>query len=378
MTRIGLNAGLLNLDPNYRSAGISNYIRHLLANLEMPAGLRLEVFSPKPALADRQPTTGWHFAGASVKHPLVRIVWEQTILPAWCQALGIRVLHSPAYVAPLALAARSIVTVHDLSFELFPAMFNRSNSFYLSRFTRLSLSRADLVIAVSEATKRDIIKLYSIRPERITVIHNGVDERFVPASAEVVEGIKRRRGLPERFFFYCGTLEPRKNVGGLIRAYARLPADLRAAMPLIVAGAAGWHFKPVFHLAESLGLADGVRFVGYIGREEQSLWYNAATVFVYPSLYEGFGLPPLEAMACGAPTIVSDRGSLPEVVGSGAIIVDPTNYDGLAAEMSRLAQDAELRRDLSRRGIQQAAGFDWRQTARQVERLYADVATDLA
>ena len=378
MTRIGFNAGLLNLDPNYRSAGISNYIHHLLANLEMPVGLCLDVFSPEPAPADRNPRTVWRFAGASVKHPLARIVWEQTVLPAWCQALRVRVLHSPAYVAPLALAARSIVTVHDLSFELFPAMFNRSNSFYLSRFTRLSLSRAYHTIAVSEATKRDIIRLYKIRPERITVIRNGVSQRFTPVSADVVEEFKRRRGLPERFFFYCGTIEPRKNVGGLIRAYARLPADLRAAMPLIVAGAAGWHFKPVFHLTESLGLVNAVRFVGYISSEEQSLWYNAATVFVYPSLYEGFGLPPIEAMACGAPTIVSDRGSLPEVVGSGAIIIDPTSYDRLAAEMSRLAQDAELRRDLSRRGIQQAAGFDWRQTARQVEMLYADVAAGLA
>jgi glycosyltransferase involved in cell wall biosynthesis len=215
------------------------------------------------------------------------------------------------------------------------------------------------------------VRVYGIPKERIQVIYNGVDRRFRPLSPAKVQDFKSRKGLPDAFYYYHGTLEPRKNVGGLIRAYAQLPASLRGRMPLIISGALGWLYEPVLELAHSL--AGDIRFVGYIDDEELPLWYNSASVFVFPSLYEGFGLPPLEAMACGLPTIVSNRGSLPEIVADGAVIADPLNTELLANEMARLTESQNVR-DMRDRGIMRAAAFDWRRTARQVERVYADFA----
>ncbi len=371
--RVGMNAGLLNYDPNYRSAGINNYIQGLLANLEVPQGLELHVFSPEPQPKDEFKNSHrvWHPSGAALKRPIPRIIWEQTVLPAWCRALRIEALHSPAYVCPLAMSTSSFVTVHDLSFELLPRLFNRMNSLYLRTFTRLALKRAAVIVAVSESAKRDIVRVYGIPKERIQVIYNGVDRRFRPLSPATVQDFKSRKGLPDAFYYYHGTLEPRKNVEGLIRAYAQLPASLRGRMPLIISGALGWLYEPVLELAHSL--AADIRFVGYVDDEELPLWYNSATVFVFPSLYEGFGLPPLEAMACGLPTIVSNRGSLPEIVADGAVIADPLDTELLASEMARLTEDQAML-EMRDRGIKRAAIFDWRQTARRVERVYADFA----
>ena len=373
--RVGMNAGLLNYDPNYRSAGINNYIQGLLANLEVPPGLELHVFSPEPQPKDEFENSHrvWHPSGAALKRPIPRIIWEQTVLPAWCRALRIEALHSPAYVCPLVMSARSFVTVHDLSFELLPTMFNRMNSFYLRTFTRLALKRARLILAVSESAKRDIVRVYDIPGDRIQVIYNGLDRRFRPLSPELIQKFRSRKSLPDRFYYYHGTLEPRKNVGGLIRAYAQLPASLRERLPLIISGALGWHYEPVLELAQSL--AGDVRFIGYVDDDELPLWYNAATVFVFPSLYEGFGFPPLEAMACGLPTIVSNRGSLPEIVADGAVIADPLDTELLASEMARLTEEQAML-EMRDRGIKRAAIFDWRQTARRVERVYADFAKD--
>lgn len=373
--RVGMNAGLLNYDPNYRSAGINNYIQSLLVNLEMPPGLELHVFSPERRAKDETKNGDrvWHRAGTALKRPIARVIWEQTVLPAWCRALGIKALHSPANVCPLVMSASSFVTVHDLSFELFPKMFNRTNSLYLRTFTRLALKRAGLVLAVSESAKRDIVLLYGIPEERIQVVYNGLDRRFRPLPADLIQDFKSRKGLPDAFYYYHGTLEPRKNVGGLIRAYAQLPASLRRKMPLIISGGLGWMYEPVLQLGRSL--PDDIRFVGYVDDEELPLWYNAATVFVFPSLYEGFGFPPLEAMACGLPTIVSNRGSLPEIVANGAVIADPVNTELLASEMAKLAESKNVD-EMRDRGVRRAAEFDWRRTARQVERVYADVASD--
>ena len=371
--RVGMNAGLLNYDPNYRSAGINNYIQNLLMNLEVPSGLELHVFSPERRAKDevRNGHVVWHPAGAALKRPIARVIWEQTVLPTWCRALQIKALHSPAYVCPLVMSESSFVTVHDLSFELLPRLFNRMNSLYLRTFTRLALKRAGRILAVSESAKRDIVRIYGIPKERIQVIYNGLDRKFRPLSPAIVQDFKSRKGLPDAFYYYHGTLEPRKNVGGLIRAYAQLPASLRGRMPLIISGALGWLYEPVLELAHSL--AGDIRFVGYIDDEELPLWYNSASVFVFPSLYEGFGLPPLEAMACGLPTIVSNRGSLPEIVADGAVIADPLNTELLANEMARLTESQNVR-DMRDRGIMRAAAFDWRRTARQVERVYADFA----
>ena len=202
---------------------------------------------------------------------------------------------------------------------------------------------------------------------RIRVIYPGVDADFRPLPPEEVEDFRRRRGLPERYFLYVGNLEPRKNLLRLVQAYARLRPS---GVPLILAGARGWGYAELFQEVEALGLADRVLFPGFIPREELPLWYNGAEAFFYPSLYEGFGLPPLEAMACGTPVVVSTAASLPEVVGTAGLQVAAEDVEAMAETMRRLLEEPELRAELGRRGLAQARNFRWEKMARETADLY--------
>jgi glycosyltransferase involved in cell wall biosynthesis len=189
-----------------------------------------------------------------------------------------------------------------------------------------------------------------------------------------VETFRRARGLPERFILYLGTLEPRKNVVTLLLAYSRLRADWRPAPKLVLAGARGWLFEDVFKTIDQLGLTEHVLLPGFVPADEQALWYNAAAVFAYPSLYEGFGLPPLEAMACGTPVVVSNATSLPEVVGQAGLLVHPTDDGALALALRQALEDDRLASDLRQAGLERAAQFSWRRMALETLRCYEEVA----
>jgi glycosyltransferase involved in cell wall biosynthesis len=365
--QIGFNAQLLSYRHWYRSAGISRYIDRTLAGL--PSHLRNDscvafvgpdVSFDSPSLAamrvERSPLP--------MHRPMVRILWEQLVLPIACRRWRIDVLHAPAYVAPLLRTGRSVVTFHDLSFFRLPEAFNRPNRTYLQEFSRLSARRADRFIAVSESTRRDLIQLLAVGPDKVDVVHNGVEERFQPiGDAATVEEFRRARGLPDRFVLYLGTLEPRKNVVTLIRAYAQ--ARKRGITEtLVLAGGRGWGSSPEAHLIERLGLEAHVRSVGFVPMEDQVLWYNAATLFAYPSLYEGFGFPALEAMACGTPVVAGNCSSLPEVVGDAGLLVNPRDADDLAEAIVRVLRDDQLRFDLACRGRERARRFSWEAAAR--------------
>jgi glycosyltransferase involved in cell wall biosynthesis len=205
----------------------------------------------------------------------------------------------------------------------------------------------------------------------VDVVYCGVDERFHPRDPAVVAAFRREKHLPERFILFLGTLEPRKNVVSLLEAYARLVASDGGAWPvLVVAGAKGWFYKKIFATVERLNLADKVLFPGYVPEKEKPLWYNAAETFVYPSLFEGFGLPPLEAMACGTPVIVSDTSSLPEVVGEAGIRVPPDDVVALAEAMAATLDDSAARAEWRKRGLARAARFSWHKTAQQTVCVY--------
>lgn len=373
----GLNAHLLSFDRTYRAAGISRYIRNLLlgfAKLGEPEDITVFASDRRaPRLLPNGERLHWCFSRWSTAKASRRIAWEQLALPLAASRKGIRVLHSPAHVAPLAWRGRSVVTVHDLSFLLLPQAFSAANRLYLSAFTRLSVRRADIVLTVSENTRRDVIRLLGARPERVRVAYNGVEEVFRPLPAEQVEEFRRRRGLAERFILFLGTLEPRKNVARLVEAYARLR---QAGFPhqLVIGGGRGWLYEEIFALVQRLGVEKEVLFPGFIPLEEEPLWYNAAEVFAYPSLYEGFGLPPLEAMACGVPVVASSTSSLPEVVGEAAILVDPYSLDDLTAALKRVLSDEALRHELSGRGLARARQFSWDQTARMAAEVYRELS----
>lgn len=378
--RVGLDAHLLSLTQTYRAAGINGYIYELLnrlpalaqaePKLELVAYLHDAAFRAPPGL--KVARSRW-----DTTNPWRRIVWEQTALAG--QSRKLDVLHAMAFAVPLAAACPTVVTVHDLSFMRFPGAFRRPNRVYLTTFTRLSVHRAKRIIVGAESTRRDVIELCGARPERIVTVPYGVTGAFKPAieasEREAVTEFRRRKGLADRFILYLGTLEPRKNIGQLIEAYATLRqrAHQGEFPKLVIVGGKGWFYENLFTQVTKLDLIDHVWFTGYVPTDELPWWYRAATVFVYPSLFEGFGLPVLEAMACGTPTVASNISSLPEVAGDAAILVDPYDKDAWVSAMERVLCDADLRRRLSEAGPHQASQFPWSRTAIETLAVYRDV-----
>jgi glycosyltransferase involved in cell wall biosynthesis len=229
------------------------------------------------------------------------------------------------------------------------------------------------VIAVSGSTRDDLVRVFGLDADRVTVVHNGVTEDFRPAPVAEVEAFRQAKGLPVRFVLFVGTIEPRKNLVRLVEAYAQLPATIRQDTPLVIGGGKGWFYAQVFRRVVDLGLEGSVLFPGFLPMEELPWWYRASSVFVYPSVFEGFGLPVLEALASGTPVITSNTSSLPEVAGDAAILVDPYDTLEITNAMLRMLTDrseAEAMREL---GTVQAAKFSWQRTARETEAVYRSV-----
>lgn len=369
--RVALNAHLLSTDASFRGAGVSHYIGSLLHHLPQADDAAEYV-----ALVRRgaPPAPGWRCRPArwDTGHPAARVAWEQLAQPWRLWRERIDLLHAPVYVGPAVLPCPMVVTVHDLSFYLYPELLRRASRVYLQRLTRISVARAAGIIAVSRATRDDLVRVLGVAPERITVIHNGVDDAMRPiGDRAAIERFRRWRGLPERIVLFVGTLEPRKNVSALLEAYAVLRERWGGAHRLVLAGGKGWGFDDVEATLTRLRLGPAdVILPGFVPQEELPLWYNAADLFVYPAIYEGFGIPPLEAMACGTPVIVSNRSSLPEVVGDAGIVVDPDDVEGMALAMRDVLADAERRDALRAAGLARASAFSWCDTARNTASLY--------
>jgi glycosyltransferase involved in cell wall biosynthesis len=305
----------------------------------------------------------------------VRIPWEQFVAPLLLATNQASLFHGMLNIAPFVSPVPTVITIHDLAFIRFPQTFRAYNRTYLDMATRISARRAHMILAVSEHTKREVVEILGVPPERVVVTHDAARVQFKPQPAARITAFRQRKSLPERFLLYVGTLEPRKNLITLLEAYSKIADTVR--IPLIVGGGKGWMYAAVFKRLAELGLQDKVHFVGYIDEEDLPLWYAAATVFVFPSIYEGFGMPPLEAMACGTPVVTSNSSSLPEVVGDAGIMVPPTDTDALAAALVQMLQDDTLRQTCRERGIQRARSFSWRTTAEKTRKVYEQVAKSL-
>jgi glycosyltransferase involved in cell wall biosynthesis len=375
--RIGLNAHLLNLAGNYRSAGINWYIYHLLQNLPPAPDLEYTLFLSEPRARE-------HFRGFAIaqsrlptRQPIVRIVWEQFVQPWLLRQIDL--LHALAFAGPLAISIPWIATIYDLSFVRYPQSFNAANRLYLTWAVRNSLRRADRVTVISESTRRDLVALFGAAPDKIKVIYCGTDPSFAPAQdPSAVAAWRAQRNLPEKMILYVGTIEPRKNIARLIRAFAQAQRAVRLPHRLVLIGARGWKYAEVDRAIAQEGISNNVIFAGYVSQDELPRWYQAADLFVYPSLYEGFGLPPLEAMACGIPVVTSNAASLPEVVGDAALQVAPDDGSALADAIVRALTDRALREQMIARGIVQAARFSWTRTARETVALYRTVLAERA
>jgi glycosyltransferase involved in cell wall biosynthesis len=367
---VGVNAHLLSMTESFRSAGISWYAQNLLRYLpDADPTIGYTVFVGEKRYRG-VPGTRLRVSHLPTQHPTIRILWEQTIQPWALRQAGVDLLHGLALVGPVASACPFVVTIHDLSFVSYPQNFQLLKRLYLRFFTRLSVRRARRVIAISESTKRDVVQQYGIPEDKVDLIYYGLDPIFRPLPSDQVACFRAEQRLPERFMLFVGTLEPRKNVVRLIEAYAQLPKE---RPPLLLIGGKGWLYDDIFARVEDLDLTDEVRFVGYVPAEELPWWYNAADLFVYPSLYEGFGLPPLEAMACGTPVVSSTVSSLPEVVGSGGLLVDPTDTEALASAMKRLVTDKDTHDSLRAAGLAQAQAFSWQEAAKRTVDSYRRV-----
>ena len=268
-------------------------------------------------------------------------------------------------------ACRKMITIHDLSFLRYPEFFSlRKNIWHQALNVRKMLKRFDTVVAVSENTKRDIVDLAGIPEERVRVIYSGLGERYRPISRQAepdrFAAVQKKYALPENFILCLSTLEPRKNIAGLIRAYG-LFRDANSNfkdIKLVIAGSRGWKFADIFReWGESKYRAD-IKFIGYVDKDDKAYLYNLASLFVYPSFYEGFGFPPLEAAACGLPVIASSSSSLPEVMGKGALLVDPFNISEIALAMAMIINDHNLASGLIEEGKGLRDRFSWEKTSR--------------
>lgn len=288
--------------------------------------------------------------------------------------LELDVFHSSEVVLWHHPEALNVVTIYDLTALLFPDYHTPDTIELQRRKFRFAQEAADVVIAISQATKQDVVSHLGIAPDRVRVVYGGVDPSFRPIEdretlARAVAPFGLRVG---GYMLHVGTLEPRKNLVRLVEAYDQVRRTLGEDAPeLVLVGARGWQVQALFERVEALGIGDEVHVLGRVPAEALPALYNGAVLFVYPSLYEGFGLPPLEAMACGTPVVASDTSALPEVVGEAGVLVDPYDTEALIAGMIGLLRDRSRCEALSARGLRRAAQFTWARSAAQLLSIYA-------
>jgi glycosyltransferase involved in cell wall biosynthesis len=357
-------------------AGIGRYaneLTHALIALYPDDEWRLFYVDPErrlpPPPLDVLPRTALRLANKPWR---LRVLLSTYLQRGQDQTLGpAEIFHATDHLLPRLVHTRSVFTLHDLTMLTFPATHTQLNRRFLQLMLPHFLHAANLVIADSVSTQRDAVRLYRLPAERVRVVHLGVDPRFQPAPHDIQEQVQARYHLPDRFILSVGTLEPRKNLITLLDAYHALRAE-RSDVSLVIAGGRGWHSEPFFNRLRALGLENTVHLLGRVPDEDLSGLYTLAEVFAFPSLYEGFGLPVLEAMACGTPAVCSNTSSLPEVAGTAAIQIDPTAARDWTQALERICDDAALRSDLHERGLKQAARFTWEATARHTYAVYQE------
>ncbi len=376
--RIGIDATALPPRP----VGAGNYIIELIRSLERLEVAHEFVIFAQPhgrELIGVAARPGFEWAMIPERSPAHRLIWEQAAFPRLVAHARLDLLHSLHYTRPMRLPCASVVTFHDMTFFLFPQLHTLSKRLYFPQAIRLSARKADALIADSESTRQDAIRLLRLSPAKIYTVPLGVSPAFHPVlDAYRLEVVRQRYSLPEHFILYVGLVEPRKNLPMLLRAYQRLQEQLRLQaspelIPLVIVGRFGWQIEQVFELVEALAIKEKVHFSGYIPAEDLPIVYNLADVFVYPSLYEGFGLPPLEAMACGTPVITTAVSSMPEHVGEAGILIPPQDERALFQALLTILQDPDLRRQLSKKGPARAALYSWNRTALETLNVYQRV-----
>jgi len=366
--RIGIDATALPPNP----VGAGNYIIQLVRAL---AALETEhQFTIFAQQSGRELIGGLpehvHWVVVPNLRPAVRLLWEQVRLPALVKRSAVDLLHSPHYTRPAILPCASVVTFHDMTFFLFPELHTRAKRIFFPFAIRHSARHADALVAASENTRRDAMRILGIPANRIFTAPLGISEDFHPIDDQILlEEGRQRYQLPAKFILYVGLIEPRKNIPLLLKAYARLVSQ-GDPPPLVLVGRQGWMYEQVYQLVEQLELKDRVHFKGYIPTQNLPIVYNLAQLFVYPSTYEGFGFPPLEAMACGTPVITTAISAMLDNVGDAGLLIPPQDETALAHAIQTLLIDHSLRDHLSVAGRRRASEFTWKRTAMETLKVY--------
>lgn len=362
--RIGIDARMV----YYTQAGISQYTQRLIRALA-------EIDQDNEYLViqnwrDREPLSLNHnFKRVSFISPAHHRL-EQWFLRFELPLLDLDVLHSPDFIPPFRRNCKSVITVHDLAFLLYPQFLTEDSAHYYGQIDQAVL-HTDHIIAVSQNTKEDIIRLLGVPEDKITVIYEAASPIYRPVEdKKELRRVREKYHIAGDFILFVSTIEPRKNLPTLLRAFRQLLDDYKPEVQLVIAGRRGWLFEDVFSLVDELKLSEDVLFLGRVPVEDLPPLYTAARLFAYPSTYEGFGLPPLEAMACGTPVVVSNVSSLPEVVGDAALMVAPDDIPGLTVALWRGLTDEAQRAELIAKGFRRAKCFSWEKTARQTLAVY--------
>jgi glycosyltransferase involved in cell wall biosynthesis len=371
--RIGLNALLCSSGRNYRRTGVSRYIDELIRHLALlNSGSELIAYTNRNFEVDGWDSVRLRRAAIPVGNPTIRIGWELVTLPVATVRDRLDVFHGTVNALPRGIRAATAVTVHDLAFLRYPEQVTGKRYRYLKWVVETSIRRANIVLTPSEATRADVIEAFAIGPDRVVATPLGVDERFRPASPESIESVRSEYRLERPYILTVGTLEPRKNLPMLVRAFAVLKDEI--PHDLVLAGPAGWLMDDIERTIVAAGIDDRVRRIGFADDLALVALYSGAEMVAIPSLYEGFGLPVIEAMATGAPVLTSDVSSMPEVAGDAALLIDPTDLESIVEGIRRILGSEELRAKMRSAGPLRAAQFTWQRTASETMAAYRRIA----
>ncbi len=381
--RLGING----LFWDRESTGSGQYTRHLVDGLSnIPGGPQCLVFGLQAAESHpRKPSSGEPVVQRLLRSPvpltrnLAKVWFEQISFPRACRHEGVYVIHVPYFAPPVMGGEKTVVTIHDLIPLILPAYRGSASVRLYTRLVSAGAPRAAAIVTDSQASRKDILRLLRVDPAKVHVIPLAADERFKPAQgARRVQQVRERYGLPDEYVLYLGGFDQRKNLSTLLAAYGAVNADLTRQTPLVIAGRLPSRDSDFFPdprvMVRRWNLEGVVTFVGWVAEEDKPVLYSEATIFVFPSFYEGFGLPVLEAMCCGAPVIASEAASLPELSGDAAVLFAPHDVQALAEALTELLQDSPRRELLGAKGLERAQLFSWKQTVAQTLKIYESVA----
>jgi len=363
-----------------QTAGIGRFVRSLVravAAIDHDNEYVLVHAAPNPGrVVDAPIADNVSTRQLRLRERYLNVIWHRlhAPIPVDLFAGPLDVFHSPDYVLPPVRRGVRLITVHDLAFLVQPECADERLREFLEQAVPKSAGEADYIITDSENTRNDVICLLDAAPERVFVVPGGVDPSFRPASAQEVAAVRAEYELARPYLLAIGVIEPRKNFPRLIDAYARFRVRTGLQHQLVIAGGKGWLSEATYDQAERSAFQSDIRFTGYVPERYLAALYTGAEVFAYPSLYEGFGLPVLEAMACGTPVVCANTSSLPEFAGDAALLVPPEDLDAMADALEQACVDTDVREDLRTRGAKRAASFPWERSAAKLVEIYEQVA----